>query len=246
MECMWSLTAAAFAAVVAGRWKSDVICGFDEAAAVDEFGVDRAGIGGADGKGEAGAGFTVVGGEGVVSDEEAVSDGDALFCEDSGERRDGAGLRPGLPGLAGFAGVDGEEDGRGGGVAGEVVSDGLCVGEFLARLVGEVDAESGSDAVVFHCDTHKAFLGPEAEGVPNEAEDILWCFDRELFHDPVSLTLAIAVFSAVVGCGRRSGRGPSAGGGAGVQLGGPAPGLKTSSRSHPTPVWEVFGSGVGA
>jgi hypothetical protein len=75
--------------LVAGR-EGDPVGGFDGAAAVDEFGVDRAGLGGADGQGEAGAGVAVGGGEGFVSDEESVADGEALFGENSGERGDGA------------------------------------------------------------------------------------------------------------------------------------------------------------
>ena len=63
-----------------------------------------------------------------------------MFCEDPGERGDGAGIRFGLSVLGGFVGVDGEEDGCGGGVAGQVVGDGVCVGEFLAGLAGEIDA----------------------------------------------------------------------------------------------------------
>lgn len=178
--------------------EGDPIGGFDEAAAVDEFGVDRAGLGGADGKGEAGAGFTVVGGEGFVADEEAIADSDSLFGEDPGERRDSSRLRPGLAVLSGFAGVDGEQDGRGGGVTSEVVGDGPGVGEFLPCPTGDVDTESGTDAVVFHCDAHKAFLGPEAQGVPNEAKDIRCCFDRELFHDPVFLHPGYCCF--ICGC----------------------------------------------
>ncbi|WP_350224984.1 hypothetical protein [Arthrobacter sp. efr-133-TYG-120] len=46
---------------LAGGWEGDAVGGFDEAAAVDEFGVDGAGLGGADGQGEACAGFVVVG-----------------------------------------------------------------------------------------------------------------------------------------------------------------------------------------
>ncbi|UUL75574.1 hypothetical protein NG819_15470 [Pseudarthrobacter sp. Fe7] len=65
------------------------------------------------------------------------------------------------------------------------MGDGPGVGEFLPCPTGEVDAESGTDAAVVHGDADKAFLGPEAEGVPDEAEDIRWCFDCELFHDPV-------------------------------------------------------------
>jgi hypothetical protein len=86
--------------------------------------------------------------------------------------------------VGGFVGVDGEEDGCGGGVAGEVVGDGAGVGEFLAGLAGEVDAQGGADAVVVHGDADQAFLWPEAEGVPDEAEYIRWCFNCELFHDP--------------------------------------------------------------
>ena len=98
-----------------------MVGGFDEAAAVDEFSVDRTGPGGADGQGEARAGFVVVGGEGFVSDEESVPDGDASFGEDPGKRGDGAGIQFGLSVLGGFVGVDGEEDGCGGGVAGQVL-----------------------------------------------------------------------------------------------------------------------------
>ena len=86
--------------------------------------------------------FAVVRREGLVADEQSVPNGDALFREDTGERGDGAGMRSGLPGTGGFAGVDGEEDGCGGGVAGEVVGDGACVGEFLPGLAGQVDAGS--------------------------------------------------------------------------------------------------------
>ena len=164
--------------------EGDPVGGFDEAAAVDEFGVDDAGLGGAEGQGEAGAGFAVIGGEGLVSDEESVPDGNALFGEHAGERGDGAGMRPGLAVLAGFAGLDGEEDGSGGGVAGEVVGDGACVGEFLAGLAGEVDAQGRADAVLVQGDADQTFLRPEAQGVPDEAENIRWCCDRELFHGP--------------------------------------------------------------
>lgn len=65
------------------------------------------GLGVTDGQCEFVAGFAVVGGEGVVSHEEPIADGDALFGEDSDEGRDGAGVRFRLTGLAQFAGVDG-------------------------------------------------------------------------------------------------------------------------------------------
>lgn len=161
-----------FGCFLARGWDGDPVRGFDEAAAIDEFGVDRTGLGRADGQGEAGAWFVVVRGEGFASDEESVADGDAVFGEDAGERGDGGCMRFGLPGLAGFAGVDGEENGRGSGVAGEVVGDRACVGELLAGLTGEVDAQGRSDAVVVHGDADQALLGPEAQGVPDEAEDI--------------------------------------------------------------------------
>jgi hypothetical protein len=93
-----------FGCFLAGGGEGDVVGGLDEVAAVDDFGVDCAGLGGADGQGEAGAGFVVVGGEGFVADEESVPDGDALFGEDSGERGDGAGIRFGLSVLGGFVG----------------------------------------------------------------------------------------------------------------------------------------------
>nr|WP_286139032.1 hypothetical protein [Arthrobacter sp. OV608] len=73
---------------LAGGGEGDPVGGFDVAAAVDEFGVDGAGLGGVDGQGEAGAGFAVIGGEGFVSDEESVPDGDALFGKDTGESGD--------------------------------------------------------------------------------------------------------------------------------------------------------------
>jgi hypothetical protein len=38
-----------FGRFLAGCWEGDPVGGFDEAAAVDEFGVDRTGLGGADG-----------------------------------------------------------------------------------------------------------------------------------------------------------------------------------------------------
>lgn len=57
------------------------------------------------------------------------------------------------------------------------------VGEFLPGELGEVDTECGADAVLVKGDADEAFLWPEAEGVPDEAEDICWCFDGELFHD---------------------------------------------------------------
>lgn len=161
-----------FGCFLAGGWEGDAVGGIEVAAAVDEFGVDCAGLGGVDGQGEAGAGFAVVGGKCFVADEESVPDGDALFGEDTGERGDGAGLRPGLSGVVGFAGVDGEEDGCGGGVAGEVVGDGACVGEFLAGLAGEVDAQGRADAVLVQGDADQAFVGPESQGVADEAEDI--------------------------------------------------------------------------
>lgn len=44
-----------------GGRERDAVGGFEEAAAAEEFGVDRAGLGGAGGQGEAGAGFAVVG-----------------------------------------------------------------------------------------------------------------------------------------------------------------------------------------
>jgi hypothetical protein len=90
-----------FRCFVACSRERDAVGGFEEAAAVDELGVDRAGLGGTDGKGEPGAGFAVVGGEGFVSDEESVPDGDALFGEYSGERGDGAGLGLVCPGWQG-------------------------------------------------------------------------------------------------------------------------------------------------
>jgi hypothetical protein len=52
------------------------------------------------------------------------------------------------------------------------MGDAAAVGEFLARLVGEVDVEGGADAVVVHRDADQAFLGPKAEGMPDEAEDV--------------------------------------------------------------------------
>jgi hypothetical protein len=39
-----------FGCFLAGGWEVDPVGGFDEAAAVDEFGVDRAGLGGIDGQ----------------------------------------------------------------------------------------------------------------------------------------------------------------------------------------------------
>jgi len=54
------------------------------------------------GRGEVGAGAAVVGGGGLVSDEEAVPDGDALPGEDSGERGDAAGVGVGLSGVGWF------------------------------------------------------------------------------------------------------------------------------------------------
>ena len=95
-----------------------------------------------------------------------------MFGEDSGECGDGAGVGFGLPGLGGFAGVEGEEDGCGGGVAGEVVGDGACVGEFLTGLAGQIDAQGRADAVLVQGDADQAFLWPEAQGVADEAEDI--------------------------------------------------------------------------
>ena len=53
-------------------------------------------MGGADWQGEAGAGFALVGGEGFISDEESVADGDALFGEDPGQRGNSTGVGPGL------------------------------------------------------------------------------------------------------------------------------------------------------
>lgn len=161
-----------FGCLLAGGWEGDPGGGFNKAAAVDEFGIDRAGLGGADGQGKAGAGFAVVGGEGFVADEESVPDGDALFREHTGQSRDRAGKRPRLSGAGGFAGVDGEDDGCGGGVAGEVVGDGACVEEFLTGLAWEVDAQGRADAVLVQGDADQAFLGPEAQGVADEAEDI--------------------------------------------------------------------------
>jgi hypothetical protein len=90
--------------------KGDFVSGLDGAAAVNEFGVDGAGLGVADGQGEARTGFAVVGGEGVVSDEEAVADADALCGEDSSESGDGACMGLGLSELVGFARVNGEEE----------------------------------------------------------------------------------------------------------------------------------------
>jgi len=161
-----------FGGFLTSGWQGDAVAGFNNAAAVDELGVDRAGLGGADGQGKAGAGFAVVGGEGFVADEQSVPNSDALFREHTGQGRDRAGIRSGLSGLIGFAGVDGEEDGCGGGVAGEVVGDGACVGEFLAGLAGQVDAQGRADAVLVQGDADQAFLGPEAQGVADEAEDI--------------------------------------------------------------------------
>ena len=50
-----------FCCFVACSRESDAVTGFDEAAAVDEFSVDCAGLCGIDGQGEACAGFAVVG-----------------------------------------------------------------------------------------------------------------------------------------------------------------------------------------
>ena len=74
--------------------------------------------------------------------------------------------------VGGFAGVDSEEDGCRGGVAGEVVGDGACVGEFLTGLAGQVYAQRRADAVLVQGDADQAFLGPKAQGVPDEAEHI--------------------------------------------------------------------------
>jgi hypothetical protein len=74
--------------------------------------------------------------------------------------------------LGGFVGVDGEEDGCGGRVAGEVVGDGLRVGKFLAGVPREVDAQGRADAVVVQGDAGQALLRPESERVPDEAEHI--------------------------------------------------------------------------
>lgn len=158
---------------LAGCWQGDAVGGLDVAAAVDEFRVDGAGLGRADGQGEIGPRYAlVVGGEGCISDEEAVPNGDALFGENAGERGDGGGVGFGRPQLGGFAAVDREQDGRGRGVAGEVVGDGPRVGEFLAGLAGEVDTQRRADAVLVQRDADEAFLGPEAEGVPDKAENI--------------------------------------------------------------------------
>lgn len=115
-----------------------------------------------------------------------------MFGEDAGEGGDGACVGSGLTGLGGFAGVDGEEERCGGGVGFKVVGDGSGVGEFLAGLAGEVDAQGRADAVIVQGDADQAFLWPEAECVSDEAEDIRWCFDGELFHGPVSFTLVFA------------------------------------------------------
>ena len=95
---MWCSTATPWAASWGG-WEDDSVGGFDGAAAVDEFGVDAAVFGGADGQAEVLSGFAVVGGVGVVADEDSVADGDAVFGEDSGERGDGRCVGFGLPGL---------------------------------------------------------------------------------------------------------------------------------------------------
>lgn len=72
--------------------------------------------------------------------------------------------------------------------------DGAGVGEFLTRLAGEVDPQRGANAVLIQRDADQAFLGPEAKGVADEAEDIRWCFDGELFHDPCFLHPGLSVF----------------------------------------------------
>jgi hypothetical protein len=182
-----------FGLCMAGCWEGDAVGGFDVAAAVDEFGVDGAGLRGVDGQGETGAEFAVIGGERCVPYEEAVPDGDALFGENAGQRGDGGGLWFGRPVLTPFARVDSEQHRRGRSVAGEVACDSSGIRKLLPGLAGEVDPEGGTDAVVVQRDADEAFLGPEAEGVPDKTEDIRWCFDRELFHNPVSFTLVIAV-----------------------------------------------------
>jgi hypothetical protein len=200
-----------FGCFLAGGWEGDPVGGFDEAASVDEFGVDRACLGGVDGQSEAGAGFSVIGGEGFVSDEESVPDGDALFGEDPGERGDGAGVRPNLSVVDGFAGVDGEEDGGGVGVAGEVTGDGARVGEFLPGLAGEVDAQGRPDSVIVQGDADQAFLWPEAQGVPDVCFRGCWCR-------------------------RRSGRGPPAGLRGRSATWGMGAGAKISSAGNAPPV----------
>jgi hypothetical protein len=52
------------------------------------------------------------------------------------------------------------------------VGDGACVGEFLAGLAGKVDPKGRADTVLIQGDADQAFLWPEAQGVPDEAEHI--------------------------------------------------------------------------
>lgn len=166
-----------------GGWQGDVVGRCDCAAAVDEFGVDLAGLGCLQGQCQSVLGAAVVWGDGVVSDEESVADGHSAFGQRTGQCCDGCCVWFGLPGFLGLGGVNGEEDAGGAGVVGEVVGDCGCVPES-AFAVGEVDSECCADAVGVQGDAHEAFVRPEAEGVSDETEDIGRGFDGERFHGP--------------------------------------------------------------
>jgi hypothetical protein len=130
---------------VGRRGEDYAVGGFYGAAAVDEFGVDAAVFSGAEGQADVLSGFAVVGGVGVVADEDPVADGDAVLGKDPGECGNGGCVRLGLPWLAVLGGVEGEDDTRRAGVTGEITADRPGVGKFCSGVSGEVDAERGPD-----------------------------------------------------------------------------------------------------
>lgn len=167
-----------------GRWEDDLVGWFDGAAAVNELRVDAAVLGGADGKTDVLVGLAVIGGVGVVVDENPVADGNAVFREHSRERRDGRCIWLRLSWLAVLGGVQGEHDARRAGVTGEVTADRLGVGEFCPGVPGKVDAEGGSNLALVQGDADQAFLGPEPEGMPDEAQEVCRVLDGERIHCP--------------------------------------------------------------
>jgi hypothetical protein len=55
---------------------------------------------------------------------------------------------------------------------GEITGYGSGVVEFSAVVPGQIDPQRGPDALCVYRDADQALLRPEAEGVPDEAEQI--------------------------------------------------------------------------
>jgi hypothetical protein len=85
------------AAFFCGGRKRDALGRRDGAAAVDEFGIDLAGLGSFQRQCQSVLGIAVVRGNGVVSDEEPVADGHSEFGQGAGQCCDGCCVRLGPP-----------------------------------------------------------------------------------------------------------------------------------------------------